>query len=1581
MARTWNSSIENQKESGDKNKYLEENNIVDITKENLLKIKKDLPIEKEANIDNKIKEIDKDVEAVFDGQLKNGRDEEIILIVNGQTITKYMRDIIMEWDQATLNALANVLINKSWYENSLNTIEDQEIKNALRLYKFELRDLRNDVPGSNAFLANKPNNKTTESYADDTDTEEKKSRKEKKEKKNKNKEQEEKKEYDMLQHYVDPHDENQQWGYVSIDKKRDIANIYRDNKLAKYMENIFDDEDLGELRRGKFRVNLDKEDGLAGIIIAIRESEKYKDKDDDNTKIYNALWAITTDGMSEKEIKKQLKELFKDNTLHYKRKWWGDLEINKIAKILARAKREDLDAFASLLQSKDDIPMIIKEWNNALEMTGNSRERSEQESLITKDNVLEFLCDFNSDGQISMEYNRRHNKEQRNQWDVGTLTWWDINFTIEQAIRTKNVELGKSEDGEEGEQRVIFNIVKNMDISDKRNLDSDAYEFLVAMQADPKNCTKENLTKLLNGDTDIPAMPELKMFFLDAIRTINGGSQAIQPDLYDTLVGSDADRIIELDNTENDIKNIIDKRLTTSLSANDPEQAELRKAIRDKWLIYVRETIFTQLMKALDYVTITTNDGAQTNLQAAGISKSRELRSAKKDVMEDMTKHLIGWGIHFSARDGLRLTVGIGQEGKSESGRTTRNRWAQTGAVISPESVNIYLGLWGEIAEQYNYKKVINANLSHITSAQYLGLEWWAAASAGRNRGIGIEAFWGIKREQDLETGINQVDEQYRTVSQIIFDVSQANKTTLQNKDSFISLIANNIDHPKANEYTDFINKNKQHLHDNLDFIVDYMERNGFFEDTGKIATLKGIYPIDITINSLLDILQSGNIEERRHDLIAGLHGKLELSKLSFGVTTNALTLWGQKIPSNPNATDVDGTDEYILPSDQSNGTDRLGIAGFYIGMRLSTWVNRYIPNDQQYLYTHYEIAKGTHAEHIEAVSHDLNRYAAYLQAFYNRKDLRCWKDSNTDKLIIHLDTDTAPNLQTLLSIYATDKAEGNYSLDNNTLTIGNVGDIGIYTVTTGKGVQRILSLGSKQTEGLHRVTQNTNTLAKNIPEIERKSGYQERSKEKIMSDIISKMSGPSKYLENAKTDAASFFDATWAFTVWNHTIHSLNGIKEWQKLKNWTLTITKRSDNTYDIVLNTTATNTLSISYINEAWNFDTNIDLKFDQHPEINTVFETYKKGLSTFDNKDEQGYRKFMESIVDAWIDGVIDTSDYNSAFTNINQILQKNKKSYTEMTELQWLMNKTDLSLEEKKYIVDMFKATFSYIPTLTDGKEKDWATLKYLIWRRWNIYKGMVWPSGEKYPLNHEYRQDILNTLQSKNKLDRIAVDDLVGFTAFYKLNGEARKYALTPLGGTNILGYNGNPVMEEIQEEDKTKAQDWFMKNLEKNPESKATVWKAIKDRLFENEITLPKEKEAELIKSLLLWNTISLDSWQKISIDINRLFYLLGECGNESIGMKIGGLHISGEATYYAEGTPQPEDTYMDLYAKSHSITINPYAKKRKVDLRHHHSLLKTPPPPPPTEVDPNLPPAPLPTEVDPIWPLSTNVDVGGPS
>jgi hypothetical protein len=59
--------------------------------------------------------------------------------------------------------------------------------------------------------------------------------------------------------------------------------------------------------------------------------------------------------------------------------------------------------------------MAVKEWNNALEITGNSKENLGQTSLINSDNVLNFLCDFNGDGQVATEYKKKDNKEQKNQ--------------------------------------------------------------------------------------------------------------------------------------------------------------------------------------------------------------------------------------------------------------------------------------------------------------------------------------------------------------------------------------------------------------------------------------------------------------------------------------------------------------------------------------------------------------------------------------------------------------------------------------------------------------------------------------------------------------------------------------------------------------------------------------------------------------------------------------------------------------------------------------------------------------------------------------------------------------------------------------------------------------------------------------------------------------------------------------------------------------------------------------------------------------------------------------------------------------
>jgi hypothetical protein len=49
--------------------------------------------------------------------------------------------------------------------------------------------------------------------------------------------------------------------------------------------------------------------------------------------------------------------------------------------------------------------MATKEMYNAKELVKNN--------LIDESNVLQFLCDFNSDGQISAEYMKKNNLEQK----------------------------------------------------------------------------------------------------------------------------------------------------------------------------------------------------------------------------------------------------------------------------------------------------------------------------------------------------------------------------------------------------------------------------------------------------------------------------------------------------------------------------------------------------------------------------------------------------------------------------------------------------------------------------------------------------------------------------------------------------------------------------------------------------------------------------------------------------------------------------------------------------------------------------------------------------------------------------------------------------------------------------------------------------------------------------------------------------------------------------------------------------------------------------------------------------------------
>lgn len=1380
----------------------------------------------------------------------------------------------------------------------------------------------------------------------------------------------------------------QRW-YANAWKKMDIANIYRDNKLSTYMEKIFDNEEGKELRRWTFTVNLGTENGLAGIVIKIREAIANKDSDEDNEykKLYDILVEkriLDDDGetINLNFSRKNLKELIKSQDLVYERASWIDNELTKVAKILSRAKWTDLDIFASLLQSKADIPMAVKERNNALDMTGQNREKTEkwksQTSLIDADNVLEFLCDFNSDGQISAEYKRKNNKEQKNQWDVWPLFGQQVMWQIEQAIAVKNVELGDPK----WEQVIISNIIKNITIADSRNLTN---IHLVTMQKDPTACTRENLANLINGnDDDIYPMPEMKIFFLDAIKKINGWSNEVQPDLYDTLVGKDTESLLSLYATESNLKNKLDEILLTS---QDPETQEI---IRREGLVRVRETIFTKIMTAIDHVQITTNNGAKTQLQAAWVEKWWETRALKKELLENTIKWLILSWIHYSTTGGWRCMLGYGKQWISESWRTKRARGAQGWLIIGPEKTELALQLSWEVAEQYNHKNVINANLSKVKSAKYVGIEWWVLAGVSpSDRWAQAEASAGLNRQKDPLVGINQIDKQYRAVSEEIFDITWASPSVVSDKEKFRTYISNKIQQWKNdNVYGKFIENNTQHLQDNLDFMVRYMDANKFF---WADSILKKYPKISTTsaLNALLDIIQSGNIESRRSDIIAWLHGKIALTKLSFGVTTNALTLrttwsWSNAPTAGSSSGETTGAwsitwgggeNEWWTGSQENLGENRFGIAGFYIGLRISTWKNSYVPNEAQYTFTQYETGQGIGTEYIENPAKDLNIYGKYLIALYNDKKERLSYEVDDGRLLLRFDPQWSDlTLAKFLNIHATTAAKTWFSLRDNVLTIWDIGDMAAYTITEAKGVRRILCLGSKKIDDAHRVTWDR------WPEIVDKMQIHEkniipRSKEKITTKLITKMTGtgtttPETTL-NIQKDAARFFDAEGKFTKPADVTLIDAGNILWTKFTTWTLTITKNSDKNFTISLISTPIDQSTIEYIDQERYEHALVDAEkipenwktreIISSTEIKNIFKlpTYfgttftdqtEKPLSMFDDYNKTLYRTFMESIVDPNADAFINTDDYTEAFNILKSILTKQTSAYGRLPEsFRNFIEKPDLSSLDKIYIVDKFKTIFSYITCLTDGKHDGSDLVENVGWR-WLVYTKMKWPNGEKYPLSTDYRAMILKNLKWKDTLTREPVANLIGFTAFYKLKNEKwRKYAMTPVGWTNVLSWGDltQSMIAISDEQEKANAQGWFINNLTINTENKTMMVDKISQLLKDKNIDIKADYLEKNLTNILTWKELAIDSFRKITINSSRMFYLLGECGNESLGMQLNGITIHEFTNVPVQGkytaTWTPEKTYeggMDLNIKSHSIASKVLSKEKNVGGTYHQAL-----------------------------------------
>ncbi len=1596
MAIGWRTNIEQTKDN--KLRYLEEDNVVNITKNNLTSLQSSLQIDQEQDLDAKLTVINDHVEKYFNWFLIEERDNNITLIVNWANITDTVKNIIMSWDKTRLNALGNYVIDQSKYEWYVDKIKDEEIKTVLKNYEFELNDLWKNIESSGVQpTRNEEIWNTLHTDITDSDTETNPDKQDIKGKKTKEKKtkKENIEQPDVFQDYSDPY---QNIWYVTPWEELYIENIYKDNKIRKSLERIFDKETEKELHKGTFKINLSVEDGLASIVIAIREalivwaSEETPEEGSETNaqKLYtylsdNNLLPDDEETDSLKIEKKHIKELMELWLIDYERAGWLDLEKSKVAKVLSNAKRVDLDEFASLLQSKPDIAMAVKEWNNTLEMTGNSRSDEykewEQKTLVNSDNVLSFLCDYNSDGQISAAYYKNSkkarknreaqtwNKLQENQWDVGTLFGQQIFFTIEQAIKVKNIELGESK----WEQLVISNIIKNIQIADSRNLTEDQRTMLDSM-SELQNCTRENLVKLIHGDEDsnISSMPTFKIYFLDAIKKINGGSNEINLDLYDTLTkNNNTDVLFDFYNNEINIENKIDQILTES---KDPK---IQQLIKEKTLIRVRETVLTKIMSFVNWIELTLNDGTRTTVWATGITKTREAGEIKNELLEKIWKDLVSGGITISPTWSITLSLGIGQSWTSQSGRTKRWRSIWSAVTLWTDGVLLeVIGVSWEIAEQYNYNKVINADLSKIKSAKYIGLEWhlWAWVSFQWEASVWVIGNAWLTRQWDLETWINQIDKQYTAISKEIFGINNVPVSILSNEKNLTDYFTHKIVEKKHDGiFGKFVIANEQHLIDNMNFIIKYMKLNNFFWDKWIIKT----YPEATTLTSmktLISILQAGNIDLWRHNIIADLHGKISLTKLSFGFTSSFITLGKSSTEEpapTPSATTwetLDAGDNNIktggISSQNNTWTDKYWALFMYVWARVSTWRNMYASNVPQYLFTQYETGQGVGTEYINNPTKDLDTYGKYLIALYNDQKNRLSYSVDTGRLILNFTPEkwSELTLAKFLNIHATTKAQEWFSLKGNTLIMGNVGDIWAYTITEAKGVRRILSLGTKKLDEATRVTgNNATTTVEAMKPVEESN--KEWTQEKIQTNIIPNMTGTWKHVETAKTDSALFFDSEGKLTKpAQKTVTFEPTSIEGTKITTGTLLIRKNTDNeSFTVKLDgTTPTDKLTITYLDQteyehAYNaailninnlkpvksFTVDRLFSFDwdklKAQRLLTTISNDIKDLeknTNLTNKTE--YLEFLSSasnIIDS--DWYINDTEINKAIEYLKVLLPN---TTTTLSELRGYLDSTDRST--KTYIVDRLKQIFAKDAWYT-GK-----TLSYIIGQHTG-WEAVTWPSDTELP------KDLLkemktqrNTVWSKSKQtyseSPTINPNLIWYTAFYRYTWthyKNVKFSMTSLGNTS------SQVDLYTITENKEQARERFLGNLEKNQYEVENLATALEAKFAAQWTTADIQKDTyeetfKTVKSLLKWDTILLDSWGKISIDVNWVFYLLGECCNESIWVEISKIHtqdikdnITINWKYSASGTPDKDyKWWIDVHYKSHSISSHVSTKEQKV-------------------------------------------------
>lgn len=795
---------------------------------------------------------------------------------------------------------------------------------------------------------------------------------------------------------------------------------------------------------------------------------------------------------------------------------------------------------------------------------------------------------------------------------------------------------------------------------------------------------------------------------------------------------------------------------------------------------------------------------------------------------------------------------------------------------------------------QVNEKNVSKLTTKNPIPVNRIGIEWGLNFSNFQD----LWLYVGLSFERDFPAGIEQKARLYDGIMKQVLGYPE-NVTVYESQNSFTSGMKKTISDLALTNPN--IDSNKDFLNDMIEKIGKEMQRTGIFElikqqtdPKQKKAILQYMYM------TFIDAFHENAILQKSYEQLTG---KFKLTKFGLKTSLANILTW----------TWVGAGLGAIIPG---WGTVLGAAAGTVVGLvTFSTRKTGYVEDAYgkgKQIYRNIETWAGAENHEDLLKWENLDEFVESLNNQLNSNQKLVDIAIVEGKIVITWVNGINPSK--VLNIYYAESSltKNNFSFEDNKITIWAT-SIRVSSDIKRNKVETFLMIGETGDvkDKMIKVSNPTDNTSKDVKKIDQIDYYKELPREGEKSIVAAIESNPK--LVPYKETILWFFDTEWALLKDNANIPI--GL-QWTKMTVGTLTFVQTSDGkvsvaSYDI---NTPAKEFKIAYTIQEKINDTKvekingIDYMLNQEIASEHLLQADTKLTDIFTPNVEQTlslfedarfrtlYKDFMIQALDPAIDGFINEKDYGNAFVTLKNIFEKNvsyqnAKVNSELWKFKTLIN-WPLTIHDTAFIVDKCKAIFSFNRYLTDWNNDGANVPRTRVW-----YKTLLWPDNTTpYPLSwYDYKNELKTQLGSTKKLHRTSVENLVGFTSFYRIQNDtkARKYSMTALGGTNVLSNNPNDAswsMVPIRSEDLSKTQEWFAKNLDVNKTNKEIILAKLNKQLESQNITLTIEH----ISSLFRWSNTTIDIWGKIvKLDVKYYFYLLGECANESIGAQINTIKV----------------------------------------------------------------------------------------